>query len=431
MDTRTGIYRSEIDVKKERETMSAEEHQNTDALPVRSKRTIWVRTAGSYIAVAVAVHNSFKDPLSPPSWIEWLCLFGYLLLFWFPRGKTYSLRGIALISLVIALMHTLNVTVFHSGYWNVTLQLILVGFMASRTGERYIPWIAGGIVAEMVLLSFMFPVSLENRMWNLVSIAGVYFGVRGLVERNEFHRRTRRHLEALQQAHAELQEAAVVSMHHAVLEERSRIARDIHDSLGHSLTSLIVQLQAVQYMVANGPDEAREAVKNMLAVARQSLQDIRTSVHALADDGPSIGLDSLRALVSQTQIHTGLQCRFQVDERLELPSGVLIALYRILQEALTNITKHAEAASVHVELHKREDGVYMEIADNGKLAQAGELQLGFGMQGMKQRAAALGGSCEWTAGQPSGLKIKVQIPLTVEEESRDGGTAAEHTHPAR
>ncbi|MEC0229937.1 sensor histidine kinase [Paenibacillus alba] len=392
--------------------MTEELYQNKEApAPMLKKR--WVRTVASYIAIAVTLHDTMKYPSFAQSWIEWLFLLGYLLLCWFPRGKSYSLRGIAIISVSIALMHVLNVILLHSGYWNISLQLILVGFMTSRTGKRYIQWIGGGIIVEMIALSLMFPDSLENRIWSLVSIAGVYFGVRGIAYRNEYHRRIQQHLEALQKAHEELQEATLVSMHHAVLEERSRIARDIHDSLGHSLTSLIVQLQAVQYMVAGGPDEAREAVKNMLAVARQSLKDIRSSVHALADDRHHLGIDSPRALLSQTQNHSGLQGIFHAEDSLDLPSEMLIVLYRILQEALTNITRHAEATSVSVNIHKSEGEVFMVIADNGKLADVQGLHLGFGLQGIQQRAASLGGTCEFVPGVPSGLQVKVRIPLMV------------------
>ncbi|MCZ8514147.1 sensor histidine kinase [Paenibacillus filicis] len=377
-------------------------------------RSLWGRLLLS-LALLIAMHKTLTAGPAINIGVGWLVLLSYLALFWYPRDR-WSPAKLAAAAVWLGSLHLFNVLALGSGFWNVSMQLLLIAYTAVRERSSFGTWLSAAIALEIALLSLYFGDSLLSQVWFLMSIAGVYFGVRTSLYRSELYRSTQEHLHALQHAHAELQAATVASMQYAVLEERSRISRDIHDSLGHSLTSLIVQLQALQYMVKDGRPEAQEAVKSMLTVARQGLSEIRSAIHAMADDQQSLGLVSLRALVSQTRSHTNMNCTFQADETLELPTDVTVVLYRILQEALTNITRHAEASSVQVTVEQQEEEVHMEIADNGKLTHIGAGLDGFGLQGMKQRAAAAGGSCSFAVGNPGGMIVRVRIPMSLKGE---------------
>ncbi|MCC2685656.1 MAG: two-component sensor histidine kinase, partial [Paenibacillaceae bacterium] len=143
--------------------------------------------------------------------------------------------------------------------------------------------------------------------------AALYITVRNRIQRNQMFEENKRHLIELQEAYDQLQEASSTAMQYAVLEERARIARDIHDAVGHSLTSLIVQMQALRYMMANDPMQAGRSLDVMLEVARQGLQDIRASVHSLAEDRSSSGITSFKALLSRMEATASIRSTFHAQ----------------------------------------------------------------------------------------------------------------------
>ncbi|MCM2532426.1 histidine kinase dimerization/phosphoacceptor domain-containing protein [Neobacillus pocheonensis] len=102
-------------------------------------------------------------------------------------------------------------------------------------------------------------------------------------------------------AHDELQEANIVSMRYAALAERAKIARDIHDGLGHNMTSLIIQLQVLEVMLTNNKDEASKKINEILAIAHEGMEEVRRAVREWANDNEMLGLVALRGLITQTE----------------------------------------------------------------------------------------------------------------------------------
>jgi signal transduction histidine kinase len=185
------------------------------------------------------------------------------------------------------------------------------------------------------------------------------------------------------------------------------------------LTSLIVQLQALQYLTADGKPEVKEMVGNMLQVARSSLGEIRTSVHALADDKTVVGVTSLRAFVKQVEAHTHLACTFQAADELDLSTETTVTLYRVLQEAVTNAVRHANATSLRVEMTEKTEPsrIQMTIRDDGTLQPGTPILPGFGMNGMRERIQAAGGTLTFTPVEPHGLEVCCTVPLPPEQGS--------------
>lgn len=245
-----------------------------------------------------------------------------------------------------------------------------------------------------------------------ISLAIVLYSViRRRMMRKEMHEQNLRHLAELRKAYDELQEASAMSMRFAVLEERTRIARDIHDSVGHSFTSLIVQLQALRYMVRQDPGLTEHTIDEMLAVARQGLQDIRNSVHELADDPSISGKAALNALLSRMEASTGI--RYVVHDELpdgELGDGIYGILFKILQEAITNVVRHAQATEVEVNLRRDNRNIVMNIRDNGKLQAGQAISEGFGLKTMRTRVEEKGGSLQFMARELNGLEIVTKLP---------------------
>lgn len=239
----------------------------------------------------------------------------------------------------------------------------------------------------------------------------IYSVIRRRLLQKEMNEQNRRHLAELQAAYDQLQEASVASMRSAVLEERTRIARDIHDSVGHSLTSLIVQLQALRYMIKQDPGQAEQTVDAMLTVARQGLKDIRSSVHELADDRAISGKAALSALLTRMEASAGL--RYVLRDELpdgELGDGVFGTLFKVLQEGITNTVRHAQATEMEVDLRRESGSVVMSIRDNGKLSSGQTFTEGFGLKAMRARLEKGGGSLRYAAREPHGFEIVAVIP---------------------
>lgn len=228
---------------------------------------------------------------------------------------------------------------------------------------------------------------------------------------------------ALGEAHNQLQAYSAQVEEMAAIRERNRIAREIHDTLGHSLTLLAVQLETATQFEARGDPGLHEELREAQRVAKSCLSDVRHSVAALRPDDASANSiqDGLRKLVAEF----AMACRetaieLDLDEATQpLSPDVSMTLYRCAQEALTNIRKHARATKVLVSL-TASDGpagqAELSVLDNGRgysqdfSSGADERVSGYGLLGMRERVAILGGTVRAGPGPEQGWRIEVVIP---------------------
>lgn len=221
---------------------------------------------------------------------------------------------------------------------------------------------------------------------------------------------------ALQRAHRQLQESAARQQHMAVLEERQRLAREIHDSVAHTLTALVVQVQAGRRLLDRAPDEAAATIRRCEDMAREALQETRRAVRALHPAGleQQTEVEALRRLGNDFGIATGIQVEVTADPAAAalLPDpDRLEQLYRIFQEALTNAHRHGQARRVTAALSLAGDQLRLSIANDG--APPARLDPGVGLKSMNERARSLGGTVFFEAGE-RGLNIRVMVPVKQE-----------------
>lgn len=290
---------------------------------------------------------------------------------------------------------------------------ILVVFVANRLqlSKNHIPVFL--VMCEMLVLFFLFEQdnSLFHSFSFILLIVIIYLSIRLREQRQKTYELNKRQLAELKEAHNQLQEAAATSMQYAVLEERTRIARDIHDAVGHSLTSLIVQMQALQYMIHKDPIQAEQVLQEMLPVARKGLEDIRSSVHALADRESTVGVAPLQVLLTKMRASASIQYTFQADlTESDLSMETYSILFRVLQEAITNIIRHAQASMVNVSLRKGNEKIILTIRDNGILGSDTKITEGFGIKGMKTRLQEIGGDLQFSICKPHGLEVQALLP---------------------
>jgi signal transduction histidine kinase len=228
-------------------------------------------------------------------------------------------------------------------------------------------------------------------------------------------------LAELQQAHDQLQEYALRVEELAVVEERNRLAREMHDTLGHRLTVASVQLEAAERLCPTNAEKAASMVGTVREQVREALGELRSTVAALrAPIEADLHLRSaLRRLIDHFEKATGLTVnRALPDDMPPLPDAYRLALFRAAQEALSNIQKHAGAGQVWLVLTAAGETVSLLVSDDGRGLASSTDHSGFGLQGLAERAGQLGGELHVEPRPGGGTQLSFRLPLP-----RDQGDA--------
>ena len=201
----------------------------------------------------------------------------------------------------------------------------------------------------------------------------------------------------------------------AIAEERARIARELHDVVAHSVSVMVVQAGAERLALGEQRPQTREALTAIERTGRHALVEMRRLVGMLrsADDeialAPLPSLDHLDALAEHVT-RAGLPVRVEISGgRRELPPGIDISAYRIVQEALTNSLKHAGPARATVRVRYGPDELEIEVLDDGRGGEPG-MGIGHGLAGMRERVAVYGGELEAASANGSGFRVRARLP---------------------
>ena len=198
-------------------------------------------------------------------------------------------------------------------------------------------------------------------------------------------------------------------------EERTRLAREIHDTLAQGLTAIALNIEGAMHRLESDPDQARERLERALAMARENLEEARRSVLDLRGAARLEGkplVEALAGLARSFTSDTGVPVQVQATNSERLPMRVESELFRIAQEALTNVRKHAHATSAEIRLRRRGARVSLTISDDGRgFSPARRNSDGHGLVGMRERAKLLGGSLRVSSAVGKGTRIVATVPL--------------------
>ncbi|WP_274652163.1 sensor histidine kinase [Paenibacillus humicola] len=353
-----------------------------------------------------------------------LILVSYLMLLWAPNEWLTQRKLVFLSGWILGMS-----IIAHYAYGAPSQHLLwpLVYILAASLNEnrRLTNVLAVLAILTALVTNYAYPLPFGL----LLSLAAVFVGIRIRWLRQLSYERNQRHLSELNRAHQALQEATVDSMRYAAMEERTRLAREIHDGLGHQLTSMIVQLQALQILLADAPGNVTRKVDQLLGISRRLIGEVRTAVKEWSEDETGLGLVALKGLVSQAQGRSSIPIYFlQESEVSEWPLDTSSALYRILQESITNALRHSEAKSVTIRIRETGDWVVLTVSDDGTLTEGEEVTPGFGLTGIRERCRLLGGTFRFAVRRPHGFEMEAAIPLSpAREESEIGGVS--HAKP--
>ena len=374
---------------------------------------------GTAAFVVIGIGNAL-DPPEPGSVYEKEGAVGILLVV----GQTLPL-AIAFRYPMIALVVIMASFMAHTGFnhdvvWVVQFTAALSFLMAvTRGGERQ-SLLALFLVSLGIVVSFgVFRDvdKLGNVIVQLLLFGGIW------IIGNLF--RTRRiRLESTELVVAELEAAQDRLAREAVQDERARIARDLHDIIGHTLNIIVVQAGAARAVFKSRPDQAIESLSSIETIARQSMSDMERMLGILRPPeteevpfGPQPGLGQVERLAEQFS-DTGLRVDVNVAGKPhKLPMSLDLSAYRIVQEALTNVLKHAGPARARVAITYLAGKLELDIVDDGQgSSQDGNgASGGRGLIGMRERVSLFGGQLDVGPVKEGGFRVHVSLPI---EESR-------------
>ena len=299
---------------------------------------------------------------------------------------------------------------------NILIGVPLVGFAVERLKPRQRLVVYAALVAAVVI-----PIGLLYEAWISALINGVILSILILLmamyahmrlNEQQARERAERLMVKLEEANIQLATYATQAEELAMIQERNRLAREIHDSLGHTLTIVNVQIEAAKVVMASEPERALDALNKAQEMARKGLTQVRESVASLRESPLSNRplSEAIKPLVQEVQ-SAGIVTEFKVvGEPQTLEIKVARALYRAAQEGLTNVCKHARASRVDVLLDIQPSQVRLEVKDNG--VGATETTGGFGLLGIRERMQLLGGKLEIRTGAGKGFWLIASVPVS-------------------
>lgn len=232
----------------------------------------------------------------------------------------------------------------------------------------------------------------------------------------------RQQREQLEQANRRLSHYAATLEQLTVTRERNRMARELHDTVAHTLSGLAVQLEAVHSVWDSDPLQAQSILESSLVATRSGLTETRHSIQALrASPLEDLGLLlALHTLAENAAARGGFRLSLELPPSLrKLPPDIEQALYRIAQEALENIVRHAEARQARLCLAQEGSQLRLEISDDGRgfSPDASQTSGGFGLQGIRERAELLGGALQIISQNGRGATIRLTLELGDDQSS--------------
>jgi signal transduction histidine kinase len=347
------------------------------------------------------------DPGSPEAWAAYLLVLAHTLpiavrrrwplavLAWgLATGVAFAALGLNLVSLTFAVLVYLYTVAAHRP------RVDSLAGLAATEALLVLVWLARpGAIGDGGTLV----------LDGLIMAAGWWLG--------NGARRRQEAVAAARQRAAELEEAREELARRAVTEERLRIARELHDVVAHSMSIIAVQSGVGVHVLDSQPEEARKALAAVEATSRQALVEMRRLLGVLREEAeprgslaPAPGLAEVEALAAEVA-RAGVRVEVHIEGTpCELPAGLDLSAYRIVQEALTNVVRHAGPATARVAVRYSPGQVALEVVDDGR-GPGAEDRGGHGLAGMRERAALYGGTLEAGPVPGGGFRVAATLPV--------------------
>lgn len=378
----------------------------------RTRRTVQLRLwlpvfASALVQIPLTLISVFhvNDGVPAGFVLVALSILGPLLLLW---ARRYPGPIVAVMSAAAAADFLLGYSVISPPYLALTFAVVI----AISRGARTWTWVSLIVVWEGTLLSALLVGIALDPPRVIVTTLGLLL-VLGFAES---YRRRGEHYVQFQQAFAARREAELQA-------ERVRIARELHDVLAHSLSQINVQAGVGLHLMHKQPEQAEAALANIKRSSKDALDEVRSLLGMLRTEGdlnkerggdsvppvPEPDLSRLESLVESVRSQ-GLAVQLKCEVSAETPTAIQLALYRIVQESLTNVVRHANATQVDVSVDYDDGDYLVTIADNGVGIKDSVGTEGRGLLGMRERADLLGGALRLGDSAVGGALVTARIP---------------------
>lgn len=350
----------------------------------------WISLAFSVVLFGIFIYNSFYDKKR----VVKMLLYGaeYLLLLWFS-------------------------TFFATDFLTSVYSIILIEFyMNNRTKTNFIFALASyfSYAASIIISSYIFSdgiawraVSAEiiNEFATFALIFTIVNMFSTIVRKN---REIEKNLAELEKNQAELKTAYEKVQKATALEERNRIAKQIHDTTGHSITAIIMQTEAAKLKIDNHPEEAKQRIISANLQAITALEELRKSVRVLSGENPVFDLKtSIEKAVNETTDGTGIKIRCKIAD-INVSEEKAFFIYSSFKEGLNNGVRHGGSTAFFFELKQRGGEVLFLLSDNG--SGTDNPKYGFGLKSMQETAEKFGGSMSVSSADGEGFEINITLP---------------------
>lgn len=351
----------------------------------------------------------------------WILLSEILLLVSFALEvfKTQRVRTSVAFYLLSFLM-LFVITVLTGSKYLSTLYLIILTEYYMRSEKLYVAslgfmvcmflyflffWGAGALYGERVTIVDFFTRSLSDLI-----LLGIHFLIVNIaIQFYKQFRKLRLTVRALNESKAELQKAYDVLAQTTALAERQRIAKDIHDTAGHSITTVIMQTEAAKLIIDKDVKTAKERIVSANLQAKHALEELRDSVHLLAGhaDGETLKMAFMN-IIGESTDGTNIVIRSDVDE-VDVDDSVFRFLCNTLKEGISNGIRHGNATAFWVELKNTGEDVKFVLSDNGSGTDLKKTKRGFGLNSMSEQVKRLGGTVEFRSEKDDGFEIEIKL----------------------
>ncbi|WP_186578817.1 sensor histidine kinase [Aquibacillus kalidii] len=359
--------------------------------------TVYVCTSILIFIINHVLMLSIKQPKYSPIFIaiDSICITGFIFLF--PGSTLYLiLFGVNAVTLFLAIDKI-----------SVIISFVTTFFIVWAVGVGYTYHVTGVVDLMSNIVNFTFITfasivgSLIRKLINAQEQIAVQY-----TELNDSHK-------ALKDAHLQLQFYTEQVTDLTMIQERNRISREIHDTVGHKMTALLIQLQLAKELQETDLNKSKTTIELCEELSRSALQEIRLAVRTLQLDKKNENrsiVPNITKILEEYQRMTGLQADFHFKGEPNLiPPSTQIQITRILQESITNAVRHGKATICKVSVDVSETNIVMSVKDNGKGVNT--INPGFGLNNMRQRVHELGGSLTFESSKEYGFYVHASFPL--------------------
>ena len=299
---------------------------------------------------------------------------------------------------------------------NLPTLLIPLLIVSWRYSQKVVIWFClGTSILDIAVLAVFVPVGRTNLIvaFSLILFRLVILGLVGLVV-NHLIAVQRSQAKALHAANTRLRDYAATREHLITTQERNRLARELHDTLAHTLAAATVQLEAVQVIWETQPERAKQLVQESTVTMRDGLQDTRRALQALRAEP----LESIGFVASIQLLAESIQTRYRINTSVETADDVVWLtqeqehiIYRVAQEALLNSAQHAQAQHIRVRIEETGETLCLVVIDDGTGFDPSAVDTNghFGVQGMRERASMIGAELNVSSQVGQGTKIEILL----------------------